>query len=214
MATAYWSRSATPARASPKRSAAASSSRSTPPSRSARAPVSDWTSAGGSSCSATAATSASPRRQATAASRSCCQRAVHPPNSVGAAAPAVSQQVRAPPYCKLRPGGCADPWVAPSCGSHGAQYGCVLTGATLEAIAGALTACLPHTVLPIQPLLSCRLPDRRSHQRPRTVGVAPSFLPASMNGRRLPGRGGEDGSGLLQNLDISAEPAVFAAQLR
>src|SRR5215470_2475663 len=37
---------------------------------------------------------------------------------------------------------------------------------------------------------------------------------ASVNGRRLPGRGGEDGRGPLQNLDILAEPAVFAAQLR
>src|SRR5262245_19890632 len=138
MTTACWSRSATPARVSRKRSAAASSSRSTPPSRSARAPASDWTSAGGSSCSATAATSASPRRQATPASRSCCLGEVHPPNSAGAVAPAVSQRMRA----------------------------------------------------------------------------GPSFLSASMNGRRLPGRGGEDGSGLLQNLDISAEPAVFAAQLR
>src|SRR5215467_14120920 len=33
-------------------------------------------------------------------------------------------------------------------------------------------------------------------------------------GRRLPGRGGEDGRGPLQDLDIFAEPAVFAAQLR
>src|SRR5215470_3789344 len=37
---------------------------------------------------------------------------------------------------------------------------------------------------------------------------------ASVNGRRLPGRGGEDGRGPLQDLDIFAEPAVFAAQLR
>src|SRR6266545_113004 len=81
MATACWSRSATPARAFPTRSSATSSSRSTPPSRSAKAPASAWTSVGGSSCSATAATCVSPRPRATPASRCCCPRAVPPPSS-------------------------------------------------------------------------------------------------------------------------------------
>ena len=53
---ACWSSSATPARASRRRSGPRSSSRSSPPSRSARAPGSAWTSPGGSSSTSTTAT--------------------------------------------------------------------------------------------------------------------------------------------------------------
>lgn len=54
-------------------SAAASSTRSSPPSRSVRAPASAWTSPGGSSSTSTTAASRSSRCRATPVSRCCCR---------------------------------------------------------------------------------------------------------------------------------------------